>query len=226
MQSIIKVAVETKLALPIEVLTPFQDDLKTLSKEQYEKLRKSIIDFGFSFPIFIWKNGKKNYILDGHQRRLVLLQMAKNEGYKVPKLPVVVVAASSYSQAKKKLLAVASQYGIFSEEGFHSFLKTNKMQFDEIVAICNFPDFDFGDFSEKFLNLKVPDAISTPASEGPEMKSGSDGVKQVQLFFGSAQHLEFMQKIDELATSYGTDNVTDTVMESIRADHKAKFSKP
>lgn len=219
----IKITIKTKDNLPLKSLIPFQDDIKTLPKERYEKLRKSVLKYGVFLPFFIWKHKGKNYIADGHQRRVMLLQMIENEAYTCPNLPVVYVPAASYAEAKQKVLIITSQYGVFSDEGFDAFIKSNKLKFEEIVSICNFPDFDFGDFAEKFLNITTPGGLPEPLPDGsPDMKSGSDGVKQVQLFFGAAQHSEFMQKIDDLAKIYKTDNVTDTVMASIRADHKTK----
>ena len=47
----------------------FQGELKTLSKEAYQKLRKEIVDLGFVSPVHVWKgeDGKPR-ILDGHQK--------------------------------------------------------------------------------------------------------------------------------------------------------------
>ena len=63
---------------------------------------------GFSEPIAVWLHKGKSFILNGHQRVAVLRALA-SEGYTIPPLPVSIVDAESYQQAKKKVLALTSQ---------------------------------------------------------------------------------------------------------------------
>lgn len=42
-----------------EKLAPLQGPLKELSSENYVKLRKEILELGFSEPFSVWKNEKK-----------------------------------------------------------------------------------------------------------------------------------------------------------------------
>jgi hypothetical protein len=46
-------------------------------------------------------------------------------------------------------------------------------------------------------------------------------VKQVQLFYNQEQHAEFMRLTGELSQRYGTENITDTVLEAIRRAHNS-----
>lgn len=118
MSNIIKITCETKLYLPLENILDFQGELKSLSTTNYEKLKKQIVEQGFSAPIFVWKNDGKYYCLDGTQRRAVCTKL-KEQGYKIPDLPCVEILAKTKLEAKKKLLSYVSQYGKVDPQGLY-----------------------------------------------------------------------------------------------------------
>lgn len=98
------------------------DDLKRQTKEQAEKLKKSLVENGFSSPFFIWENGKSTYILDGHHREKALNELDA-EGEKIPsKLPAVWVRAKNQNEAKKLILAYSSEYAKISRAGLENFI--------------------------------------------------------------------------------------------------------
>jgi hypothetical protein len=107
-QDKIKIAVEAKTTVPFDRLEPFQDDIKYLPKEEYEKARESILNNGFSFAVHVWKKDKHYYIIDGHQRVFTIRQMVEQEKFKCPPLPVALVGAKSFKEAKMKVLAGVS----------------------------------------------------------------------------------------------------------------------
>ena len=220
----IKIAVEGAKSLPYNKLQEFQDDLKTLSKTRYEQLRSDIKRLGFSFSIHVWQHKGKNYIIDGHQRLFTVKQMVENEGYKVPNLPISIVKATSFKEAKQKVLAGASQFGEVTEKGLLEFLDKNDIKFDDVVSNYNFPEINLDSISKK-LNLDQGEEIQIDPDMTADMKHSSEHVKQVQLFFSSEDHAEFMHAVDELAKKYKTENITDTVMECVREVHSAKKTK-
>ena len=83
-------------------LLPLQGGLKELTKQSCEKLKRSILKHGITFPFFIWQEGQVNYILDGTQRDRVLVQMAA-EGYTVPALPCALIEAKDRKEAAEKI---------------------------------------------------------------------------------------------------------------------------
>ena len=224
MEKVVKIAVQGALNLPIDSLEPFQGDLKTLDKTNYEKLRKAIIEQGYSFTIHVWQNEGKNYIIDGHQRLFTLKQMRELEAWQIPDLPVSIVSAVSFQEAKRKVLSGASAFGVVTEKGLLEFIKENDIPFDEIVASCAFTDVDFQKFSEKYLKDTAAQTIPEPeALPQAQMQSSSGSVKQIQLFFNNETYEAFIQKVNELAPQYGKDNITDTVMEAVNETHRLKF---
>ena len=95
----IKITCNGSRYIEIGKLKNFQGNLKELSEKEFEKLRKSILKHGFSFPVFVWKNN----ILDGHQRIFVTNRLL-NEGYTIKDIPIVDIDAKDRTEAAEKLL--------------------------------------------------------------------------------------------------------------------------
>jgi hypothetical protein len=106
--------------LDISLLTPLQGGLKTMTDENFNKLRKSLIEKGFQFTIHVWESGGVIYIIDGHQRVHVMQQLRK-EGYEIPQLNCAFVKAANYSEAKELIFYAISQYGKIDKTGYDDF---------------------------------------------------------------------------------------------------------
>lgn len=146
----IQIKCEGSRTLPVSELRPFQGNLKTLTEANFIKLKGLILSQGFSFPIFVWNDRENNqtYIIDGHQRVRTLSKLVE-EGYTVPNVPVADVQAQTFSEAKKKLLAAASQFGDVDQQGLYEFVIDN--------------DFDPGFLEE---NFKLPEVNMKQFTQG------------------------------------------------------------
>ena len=140
MSKSVRIECEGAATLPFSTLEEFQGDLKTLSTRNYRRLKKDILELGFSFPISIWRNGG-NKIIDGHQRLRTVRQMVK-EGYECPLLPVNWVEAKDEVEAKRKVLAGASQFGEMTVEGLEEQMSLADFQWPDIEANFRFPDIE------------------------------------------------------------------------------------
>lgn len=129
--------------LNIAELTEFQGGLKTLSDVDCDKVKLSLIKYGFSFPFFVWRNNGKNYLIDGHQRMNTLCKMQK-DGYIIPDLPVVYIDAKDEKEAKQKLLRLNSQYGKMTKESVLEFADDLEINFEEIALPDTVIDFTDG----------------------------------------------------------------------------------
>jgi hypothetical protein len=140
-------------SVPLHKLRPFQGNLKELSEANFIKLKGLITTMGFSFPVFVWQDpdGGHEYLLDGHQRVRTLTEM-KKEGFEIPDIPVADVEADSFSNAKKKLLAAASQFGSFQSQGLYEFISENKFDVDGISENFTMPEIDMGKFKTEFYD--------------------------------------------------------------------------
>lgn len=223
----IKIECEGKATLALSELNPLQGEMKTLSDQNYEKLKKEIIEDGFSFPFAVWESplDAQFYIIDGHQRFAVLNKM-KSEGWAIPQVPVVFVRAPDLKTAKKKLLAAASQYGTMSEQGLIQFLGSD-FDFEEVATTFNFPEIDLGGLMVQ-MNPEISETTvvstherSLSGGEDDATQNAEHQVRMVQLFFNGETHPEFMNMALKLQDKHNTLNLTDTVMEVFRAAFKS-----
>lgn len=147
--------------LPISEIEAFQGKLKSIDEENFDKLKRSILKYGFSFPIFVWN--KK--ILDGHQR-LAAVKKLITEGEKVKgdRLPVVSIQARDEKEAAEKLLLINSHYAKIEQEGFELFIENFEIEIEDMSHLLEIPDvvIDFDDGSgsggddEKLINKINP----------------------------------------------------------------------
>ena len=148
--STIFVKCDNEKTLELAEMTELQGNLKQRTDIDYDKIKLSIIKYGFSFPFFVWNDGKKNYILDGHGRFETLCKMQK-DGYIIPPLPVVYVKCKDKAEAKQKLLRLNSNFGHFTKESVLEFAEDIDLNFDEIAL----PDtvIDFTDAEEPHTEI-------------------------------------------------------------------------
>ena len=129
--------------IEVDDLEPLQGELKKLTDENFNKLRKSILEKGFKLVLHVWQNGGVNYLIDGHQRAHVLKQL-KKQGIDVPKIPCAIIEAENYSQAKETVLLAVSQYGKIDKDGFEEFISGEDFNLD---------DFDFPNIDDDFFDV-------------------------------------------------------------------------
>lgn len=134
---------QIKETLPLNYLSVLQGNLKALPEDRYKKLKASILKHGFIYPLFVWNDeeNNKHWLIDGTQRFNALNRM-KDEGYKIPQLPVVFIPADSVKDAKEKILAAASQFGQFTDFGVAEFLKDLEWDKDELLDMTEIPFLD------------------------------------------------------------------------------------
>jgi hypothetical protein len=88
--------------------------------------------YGFSFPFFVWKDGGKNWCIDGHGRIGALREIRKRGG-QLPPFPVVYVRAKNRAEAKVKLLLLNSQYGRLNAAKLVDFVDGIDVRWDELA---------------------------------------------------------------------------------------------
>lgn len=119
----VTVRCESEDKLPLSALEPFQGKLKKRTDEDVERLASSIKDEGLLMPFAVWRG--KNYLLDGHGRRLALLRLANvDPEIDAQEFPVIYVDAETEDEARKALLQITSSYGKVSGWGVKEFTKS------------------------------------------------------------------------------------------------------
>jgi len=153
----LKITCQAADVLPIDKIIPLQGALKDLTKENHKKLRNSLERFGFNFPFFVWKQPSGEFrCLDGHQRLNALKQM-RDEGWEIPPLPVSWIEADDYSDAKRRLLNVVSQYGEVTKQGFHDFFADTNFTWQDVISDLRMPELDFGEFAIEHEDKPIVD---------------------------------------------------------------------
>jgi hypothetical protein len=72
-------------------------------------LKQSLIENNFAMPFFGWQNGEDVFVVDGHQRLQVLMEL-EGEGVKIPELlDCQLIKAKDRKEAVKILLKVYNQ---------------------------------------------------------------------------------------------------------------------
>lgn len=128
-----------------------QGDLKDLTGENYQKLKKQILKHGFVSPIHVWHDGESYCSLDGTQR-LRTLAALENEGFYIPDIPITEIRADNLAAAKDILLSLVSQYGTINTQGFMEFAQDlpypTLKELEEVVTI---PGLDFEALTNEYL---------------------------------------------------------------------------
>jgi len=152
--------------LPLKKLKFFQGNLKELKRAEFEKLRSSILKYGFRIPVFTWKEN----IIDGHQRIFVLNKLIK-EGYTVEgDIPTIEIVAKDKSDAKKILLLINARYGKMSYEGLYEFLNDTEIDPSSFLKELDLPEID----PERYM-YQFHDDIDTANFDETNMEHGMVG---------------------------------------------------
>ena len=156
----IKVNCKAADTLDIQDMTLFQGELKTRTDADYEHIKKSIIDYGFCAPFFIWEHDGVNSVLDG-TGRYETLQRMKSEGYDIPLLPVAYIDCKDEATAKKKLLRLNSHYGYMTSESVKEFVGDMEIDYSDISLPEGTIDFSKLEEYETGTEEGVEDIIDT-----------------------------------------------------------------
>jgi site-specific DNA-methyltransferase (adenine-specific) len=152
-------------------LQSFQGGLKEHTESDYEKAKKSILQYGWSFVLYYWNDGKKKWIIDGHNRCEVLSRL-EAEGYIIPPIPAIEVFCKNRKEAKQKLLRLNSTFGRLSKESVLEFAEDIDLNFDEIAlpdGVIDFTDATEPQETEGDDEAPEVDEKSEPVSKRGEM---------------------------------------------------------
>jgi DNA modification methylase len=98
-----------------------------------EKTKQSIIQNGFARAIYVWQDGDKIYIVDGHLRSDILREL-KSEGFEIPdKLNCTFLDLPNKKTAVKYLLQVFNQKtNPINEQSLNSWIDDLEISLDDI----------------------------------------------------------------------------------------------
>jgi hypothetical protein len=209
MAQVVSDMVESMEKLRLDQLIPMQGNLKNLEKAEYDKLKKSMLEMGFSAPFFAWKDEKgRAQLLDGHQRSKVLGVLA-GEGAQLPDAyPVVFIKAKNKKDAAAKLLVITSSYGRMTQEGLSDFMIDFNLDMDFLKDSVRFPELNFDYF--------LPEAVEAhaPLKSFNERLQDYDPsqIKSLQLVFGEDEYEKVLSLLNTVAKSLSLETHSETIM--------------
>jgi hypothetical protein len=167
--------------LPLDLIEDFQGGLKKRTKKEIDQIIKSIKEYGFSFPFFIWNGTGHNYCLDGHGRIQALSQM-RQAGEDLPLFPVVYIDAKDEAEARQKLLRMNSNFGI--------------MTVDSVLEFTGNIDVEWGDLSLPDGNIMSIIGLDAE-SVMPNLKTGDrEPFQQMTFTLSDEQAATIKQAVD------------------------------
>lgn len=173
----------------INVLQPFQGELKELSEKAYKKYKNSILKFGFSEPVSVWLDEATDvyFILNGHQKVKTCIRM-QSEGYIIPQIPINLVDCKDENEAKEKILAFASQYGEITDKSLQDYCADFSLDVDDMLSSYRFPE------------LKLEVETNDGKTDLAEKNDGNDSAKKatIKVKCTSEDKDEIIKKITEI----------------------------
>lgn len=173
----IAVGVDTKLNIPIDELNEIQGELKEMSDANFHRCRKTLLKNGIKFASHVWKeeraldDGRKSiawYLIDGHGRKKVLVQMREKEGFEIPLIPCVEVFAPSYAEAKRLVLDSSSSFHTMTPEGLYQFSSEMGIGHEELEDYY-FSEVDHKEYVKEFYE-EAPGEDKEEHTVPPEMQ--------------------------------------------------------
>ena len=122
-----------------------QDDFKELPAAARHKLKASLLEAGFTQPLYVWEeNGTgRRYCLDGRHRRLLLEELIA-DGVEVPALlPATFIDCADRQDAARRVLQFSSSYARITERGLVDFLTLNDLTLADVAGQIDLPHLDF-----------------------------------------------------------------------------------
>lgn len=166
-------------------LIPTQGDLKDLHTDNFNKLKESFEKHGFIYPIAVWRDKDKLWMLDGHQRHRVLTTIAPDI-----EVPIIEIPAASLQDAAEILLKITSQYGTITQEGLDAFIAAYKLPEAELYQAVHYDALPL---------LSDIEAVEHVNEDGdfldPKDEYQGRSVNQIILLYKNSQYNEIMGDI-------------------------------
>ena len=136
----IRIKCTTGITMSLDEMNWFPSKLKKHSDLEIQRIRDSIIEDGFLFPIAIGKVGYKNYIVDG-ECTYNALQQLKYEGYEIPEIPIYYVRCNEETIKKMILIGTSTNHCV-TETSLKEFVEGTDLN----LKNYGFSDSDLIDF--------------------------------------------------------------------------------
>ena len=198
--------------IDINLIKPYKNNPREISKEAVDKVKKSIKEFGNNQPIVIDQN---NFIVVGHTRWKALKALNKKTAYIIKRdfekgkaMAYRIMDNRSAEESKWDNKLLASELNILKDFNFD--LDLTGFNLSELENLSKDKELEFKQDPNTLM-----DNFTTEFPEGMQVSH----IKMVQLFLTIETEKQFKIWIAELQKQLGTDNLTDTVYKVIENAH-------
>lgn len=165
----IHIKCEAKSYYQLDDLNHFQGNLKSIEKDRFDKLKKSLISDGLPIGFHVWIDKKeKVWTIDGHHRVLALKAL-RDDGFHIPSLPCVIVQAKDKKEAAKAVLINNSKYAKINQESLSDFMIDFELQMPELDNL-DIPELNINNFG-------LEDKDFNPGNENDQGKLDQKSLK-------------------------------------------------
>lgn len=173
-----------------EMLSIRNDDLKSHTEAQLEKLEQSLIHNGFIEPFAAWQDPKTKeiYTINGHTRKKRLLALI-DKGYAIPeKLSAFFIDCKNLNDAASVLPLYESKYGNIDTNKLDEFKITFELD-EKKVKGSDYDEYFLPNDAEPNVDYSILNSMNGQGIEG-EMNQASLNVKKaIQIEF-EIEHYE------------------------------------
>lgn len=142
--------------MPINELTPYENNAKIHTEEQIEQIKKSIQEFGMNDPIGIWRD---NIIIEGHGRLMACKELGMEE--------VPVIRLDDLTDDQRKAYTLIHNQTTMNT-GFDLDILNEELQsIDLDMSDFGFDDIELDNIEEEkeIIEDKVPDVPEEPKAK-------------------------------------------------------------
>lgn len=164
------------------------------TRAQRQMVESSLRLFGW-FESVIW-NERTGRLVDGHLRREIAL------AWKLPEIPATVVDLSD--EEERLALALFDAIGAMAID--------DKAKLGDLLVEAQRKD---GNADAMVLLAEFYKGLPTAHTPAPPSESTLEASRQMQLMLEAGDYTQVITDIEMLATRYGTDNASDTVLKAI-----------
>lgn len=146
-----------QVELDISEIHNLQGELKSLHVNEFNKLKKSILEEGLIDPPNVWfdPNKKRWAVVGGHQR-LFVLKALHMEGYHIGKIKCTAILADSHTKALEYVLLMSSTYGKMTDASVSDYFMDHNLDFERLSGVLDLPNVS--------LDLETEDDLKRNAS--------------------------------------------------------------
>lgn len=142
-----------------------QGELKTLTKESFERLKQSLRNNSFIQPFNVWQDGESLQCLDGHHRQKAMQEL-ESEGVQIPEmLPANFIDCTDIKEARKFVLIYSSIYARATDEALYEFIHKNELDFEILKQEIDLPELDIVKFETGWMKDYNPENKEKEISE-------------------------------------------------------------